>query len=110
MKKMYYKSFHIAGFSYYEGPEMLRFFKQIGTELKLKAEPKNRYDENAVAIYYKKDKIGYVPRDKNYSMSKFLRMGHNPFRVTVHQVLPNESLERQVRVAVSIRKNNSKAS
>jgi hypothetical protein len=50
MKNKHFDHFHIAGFTYYDG--VLAFNAlQIGTQLLLKPEPDNRYDENAVAKY-----------------------------------------------------------
>ena len=105
--KLYYKSFHISGFTYYEGPLLMKKLK-LGKKLILKAEPENRYDENAVAVYYKNKKIGYVPKEKNYSMSKFLNQGHNPFYALIQQVNKNEHPERQFRVAVYIAPSETK--
>ncbi|MGB0886017.1 MAG: HIRAN domain-containing protein [Chitinophagales bacterium] len=105
--KEYYKSFHLSGFTYYEGP-LLMAKLQIGKKLKLKAEPENRYDENAVAIYFKKHKIGFVPKEKNYSISKLLKQGHEPFYVAIQQIDQNEHPERQIRVAVYIKQSENK--
>ena len=100
--QIFYKSFQISGFTYYDGPIILKELK-IGTKLKLKAELENRYDENAVAIYYKKHKIGFIPKEKNYSISKFLKQGHNPFLIIIQQVNKSEHPEQQIRVAVYIK-------
>lgn len=103
--KIYYKSFHISGFTYYEGPLWIKKLK-LGKKLKLKAEPENRYDENAVAVYYKNKKIGFVPKEKNYTISKLLNQGHNPFQLVIQQVKKNEHPERQIRVAIYIVSND----
>ena len=36
-----------------------------GTIFKLKTEPNNRYDSHAVSVWYKSDRIGYIPRHSN---------------------------------------------
>ena len=105
--KLYYKNFHISGFTYYDGPLLTKKLK-VGKKLRLQAEPENRHDENAVAVYYKNHKLGFVPKEKNYSMSKFLNQGHNPFEVVIQQVDKNEHPERQFRVAVFIAESESK--
>ena len=43
MNDKYYSNFHIAGFTYYNGVDVFDKLK-IGVKLRLKAEPKNRYD------------------------------------------------------------------
>lgn len=104
MKRIHYKNFHVAGFSYYEGP--LAFKKlDIGTKLKLKAEPDNAYDPRAVAIYYKKKKLGFVPRQCNYSISHFLEAGYNPFEVRVQSIDKTAHPEGQLSVVVYLKPN-----
>ena len=53
-------SFHIAGFQYADGALVLGDLK-AGDKLTLCAERDNPHDPEAVAIYYGKTKLGYVP-------------------------------------------------
>ena len=53
---MVYKNFYIAGIEYYESYKIQNKLK-IGDKLRFKTEPQNRFDENAVEIYYKKYKL-----------------------------------------------------
>lgn len=46
-------------------------------KLKLKREPDNEYDEFAVALYFEKNKIGYIPRDKNETIARLADAGKN---------------------------------
>jgi hypothetical protein len=70
-ESIYFQSFFIVGFKYHEGP--LAFTKlKIGSTLKLVAEPENRFDYKAVAIYRKRYKLGYVPRQENKYLSRLL--------------------------------------
>jgi len=103
MNDRHFSDFHIAGFTYYNGVDVFEDLK-IGKELLLKAEPENPYDPNAVAIYYQKDKLGFVPRDKNDALSKFLNLGYSDmFEVKINQVNPNTYPEKQIRVVVRIK-------
>jgi hypothetical protein len=103
MYDRHFSTFYIAGFTYNDGVDVFEHLK-IGTELLLKAEPKNRFDPNAVGIYYKSTKIGFVPRDGNDLISKFLNFGHtNVFEVKISQVSPEAHPEKQIRVQVRIR-------
>lgn len=43
--------------------------------LKMKREPDNRYDENAIALYFNDRKIGYIPRKQNKDLSMLLKTG-----------------------------------
>ena len=66
--------FHIAGFRYYEGPEVVTRLRP-GDALMLRAEPDNPHDPRAVAVYSGRHKLGYVPRRKNAVLSRLLAQG-----------------------------------
>lgn len=51
---------HVAGWRYYQGEGVINQLRP-GTELYLSPDPRNEYDSNAVAIYYGKHHLGYVP-------------------------------------------------
>ena len=93
-----YKSFKIAGLQYYEALFVINRLK-IGQKLKLKPEPSNIYDENAVEIYYKKHKLGYIPKTSNYSVAVILNAGWKIFECYV-QKIDRDNLEIQVAVFV----------
>ena len=64
MERKHFAHFTIAGFTYYDG--CIAFNKlKIGKKLLLKTEPRNKYDDHAVAIYYKDLKLGFIPREYN---------------------------------------------
>lgn len=95
------KSFLIAGFQYHEGALVFSQL-EIGTKLQLRAEPENRWDHNAVAIYFADYKLGYIPRDENHDISKVLQAGHEIFEAVVQQVDGREHPANQVRVIVYV--------
>jgi len=102
MNDRHFASYHIAGFTYYDGVDVFDKLK-IGTKLLLKAEPENRFDPNAVAIYYKEDKLGFVPRAENEELFKFLNLGYTDlFEVKISQISPDSHPEKQIRVVVRI--------
>ena len=98
---IYYKSMHIAGFKYYEGAFVFSDLN-VGRRLEMKADPTNQYDDNAVEFHFDGKKIGFIPRTKNYSISKLLLAGHDIFEAVVQQLSPDENPERQVRVGIFI--------
>ena len=102
MNDRHFADYCIAGFTYYDGVDVFNELR-IGTPLSLKAEPENTYDNHAVAIYYQKAKIGYVPSAENDMLSKFLNLGYSDlFEVKISQISPNAHPEKQVRVVVRI--------
>jgi hypothetical protein len=64
-------SAYIAGFGFYKGLELLPNMKK-GDTLDLVREPKNRYDVNAIAVYWQCQKIGFMPRVDNLILAAIL--------------------------------------
>ncbi len=106
MDHLFFASFHVAGFSYYEGaflfPEL-----QVGSRIELRLDHENIYDDHAVELRFKGNKIGYVPQDENAEISTILKAGYNIFVAVVQQISPAEHPERQVRVGVFVTRNKS---
>ena len=103
MINRHYDNFNIAGFTYYDGVDVFDKLS-IGTELRLVPEPENKFDEAAVALYYNEFKLGYIPKNKNSYISKFLNLGHvNLFEVKINQISSSDNPEQQISVVVRIR-------
>jgi len=64
----------LAGFQFYEGE---RIWSQMaaGDPLHLVREPMNPHDERAVAIFWHRFKLGYVPRNENSAIAQMLDRG-----------------------------------
>ena len=106
--KRHLANFHIAGFGYWDGCEAFEHLK-IGTRLDLVREEDNQFDPYAVAIYYKDLKLGFIPRDSNYEISKYLDMGWDDlYEVRVTRVTPDAHPESQVEVVVHLKRNSQK--
>ncbi|MDR2425174.1 MAG: HIRAN domain-containing protein [Prevotellaceae bacterium] len=103
MINRHYDNFNIAGFTYYDGVDVFDKLS-IGTELRLVPEPENRFDESAVALYYNEFKLGYIPKNKNSQISKFLNLGYaDLFEVKVQQISRSANPEQQISVVVKIK-------
>jgi len=103
--KRHLANFHIAGFGYWDGCEAFENLK-IGTKLDLVREEDNKFDPYAVAIYYKDLKLGFIPREDNREISKFLDMDWDDiFEVRVTRLTPDAHPESQVEVVVHIKRN-----
>lgn len=103
--KSHLANFRIAGFTYWDGPEAWDSLR-IGTKLRLVRESENPFDPYAVAIYYEDFKLGFIPRDENHDISKFLDMGwNNLFEVRIQKLNPTVHPEQQVEVIVYIQAN-----
>lgn len=94
---------NIAGFMYWDGCEAFSNLK-VGTKLYLVREDNNRHDPNAVAIYYKNYKLGFIPSTENSIFANFLDMGHaNLFEVIVCRLCPDTHPEKQVYINIYIK-------
>jgi hypothetical protein len=100
----HFGSFYIAGFTFWDGCMAFNQLK-VGKPLKLVREESNRYDPNAVAIYYEGYKLGFVPRTENERICQFLDLGYSGiFDVRVQQLSPDAHPEKQVGVVVFLNK------
>lgn len=94
---------HIAGFSYYDGLDVIDNLT-IGAPVTLRSEPDNPYDPDAVAIYFRGTKLGYVPRAKNGYLSNLLYFGHSDiFDVKINSRNLDNEPERQFRIVIKLK-------
>ncbi len=100
MERRHFTHFRIAGFTYYDAPIVFNELA-IGSTLRLVPEDNNQYDRHAVAVFYGKYKLGYIPRTDNNAISKLLRQGHTDiFETRVQRISPEESPENQIQAIV----------
>lgn len=106
MRMQHLAQFKIAGFSYYDGAIVFRKLK-IGTKLRLQLEEDNKYDCRAVAIYYKKHKIGFIPKTENRIFYKLIQVGlAKHIRTVIQQVTPHEHPENQIQIVAHLINEN----
>jgi len=94
---------NVAGFSHWDG---FLVFEQLkpGSKLKLVAEFDNPYDPDAVAVYFKGTKIGFVPRAHNFIVAQLIRFGHKGvLEARVTRVNAQAHPEHQVQMTIMVR-------
>ena len=92
--------FYIAGMRFWDGATVLSKLKP-GKKLTLVAEPDNPVDADAVAIYRKGVKLGFVPSYLNEIPAQLLRFGHGDvLECRVLKVDPQADPWRQVYVGI----------
>lgn len=74
------RGMHVRGTYYYS--EALLKTLLVGERVKLIHEPDNPYDENAVMVFARGEKIGYVPREDN--------------KVFVHAIKLNKNIDARI--------------
>jgi len=107
MNDRHFSTFHIAGFTYYDGIDVFETSK-VGAKISLKPEPTNGYDPDAIALFLNETMLGYIPREENTLISKFFKLGYTDlFEAKVAQIDPEALPEQQVRVTVRIAKKTN---
>ena len=66
----------IAGFQFHSG-EAVWPSLSVGAKLKLVRESANPHDDNAVAVYFHNEQLGYVPRVENAAIAQMLDRGES---------------------------------
>ncbi|MCP3671442.1 MAG: HIRAN protein [Gammaproteobacteria bacterium] len=61
----------IAGIQYHRAEAVWPFLR-TGETLHLKREPQNRYDRNAISVWFRNEKLGYVPRRENTTLAQMI--------------------------------------
>ncbi len=79
----------IAGYYYYDG-QLIENQLNPGTPLRLQREPDNKYDSNAVAVYYKQHKLGFIPRKDNKVIAGMMDGGIK-IDASIFNIIPYEN-------------------
>lgn len=108
-KNIYFMDCHLAGRKYHDADEVWEQLN-VGTQLKLMAEPDNRFDPYAVGVlFHAKDNedylLGYIPRGENKQLSAFFEMGWSDiFECRISQLDAEAHPEEQVQLTIKIKK------
>ncbi len=102
--KEHFLSCNVAAFTYNQGCEVFDKLK-VGKEVQLVREDENPYDHNAVAIFFGKTHIGYIPRRENDAIAKFLDLGYGDiFEARIQSVDSTAHPEEQVNIVVYLKR------
>ncbi|MBL3600100.1 MAG: HIRAN domain-containing protein [gamma proteobacterium endosymbiont of Lamellibrachia anaximandri] len=88
----------LAGYQYHRASGIWQFL-QIGETLKLRREPANRYDRNAIAVWFKNEHLGYVPRSENRTLAQMMDRGEQ-LEGRIVRLLEDDNPWRRVRFSV----------
>lgn len=95
---------NVAAFSYYKGEEVIGLLK-AGKKIRLVREKENKYDKQAVAVFFGDTHIGYIPRQQNEALSKLLDMGYaDIFETSINRVDTNVHPEQQVQIVIYLKR------
>ena len=94
--------FDITSFVYHDGPKVIDKIKP-GTVLDIYPEFDNPYDPNALALYFKGVRVGYIPRAHNWMPAQMFRFGHEDvFEVRVISVSLDKDPAKQLHAGLYI--------
>jgi hypothetical protein len=104
--RRHYLKCNLAGFTYWDGCIALEHLK-IGSKLRFVREINNKFDPNAIALYFKSFKLGYIPSRVNEQMSRFIDMGYNDmFEVRICRINKEAHTESQIDINIYILRNS----
>lgn len=88
----------VAGFRYYRGENVLQYINS-SDPITLKRESQNPYDHKAVALYWRNEKMVYIPKSDNSVIADLLDQGA-PLNANIRKKnsspAPRERLEVRV--------------
>ncbi|MFC1602417.1 HIRAN domain-containing protein [Pseudomonadota bacterium] len=88
----------LAGCQYYRAEGVWTFLR-VGEALRLKREPHNQHDPNAIAVYFKNDMLGFIPSNENELLAQLMDQGE-PLEAFITQLLSDSKVGRNVRFGV----------
>jgi len=95
----YLKEVHVAGFQFHDGKAVWNKMHQ-GDGLSLKREPANHYDDTAIAVFWKNNKLGYVPANQNMDLADLMDNGCSLI-AQINQINPSEDPANRVCIGIS---------
>jgi hypothetical protein len=90
----------LAGFQYHRAAAIWPFLR-VGEPLHLRREPSNPHDRCAVAVWFKNEHLGYIPRRENLTLAKLMDQGER-LEATIVQLLEEPNPWRKIRIRVEL--------
>ncbi|MEW8506114.1 MAG: HIRAN domain-containing protein [Candidatus Thiodiazotropha sp.] len=88
----------LAGFQYHRAAAIWSFLR-VGEQLHLKREPSNPHDRYAIAVWFKNEHLGYIPRHENRTLARLLDQGER-LETTIVRLLEEDNPWRKIRFRV----------
>lgn len=91
----------LAGFQYHRASGIWPFL-QVGETLTLRRELGNRHDPNAIAVWFKNEHLGYVPRRENKILAQMMDRGER-LEAQIVRLLQDDNPWRRIRFRVALK-------
>jgi hypothetical protein len=90
----------IAGLEFYRAAAIWPFLR-VDEKLSLVRERFNEHDPSAVAVYFRNDKLGFVPRQENGAVAQMLDRGEI-LEARITRLINDPDPWRQIRISISL--------
>ena len=90
----------LAGYQYHRASAIWPFLR-VGESLHLRREPSNPHDRYAVAVWFRNEHLGYIPRRENRTLAKLMDQGER-LEASIVRLLDEQNPWRKIRVRVEI--------
>ena len=90
----------LAGYQYHRGSGIWSFLR-VGETLQLRREPGNPHDPNAIAVWFKNEHLGYVPRRENKTLAQMMDRGER-LEAQIVRLLEEDNPWRRIRFRVDL--------
>ena len=95
----------IAGFQFHSGDAIWPSLA-AGEELKLVREPSNTHDPDAVAVFFRDQQLGYVPRGENGAIAQMLDRGET-LEARISKLLTVGDPWDRIRITITLLQSNN---
>ena len=91
----------LAGFQYHRASAIWPFLR-VGEPLHLRREPSNPHDRHAVAVWFRNEHLGYIPRRENRTLAGLMDQGEQLGASIVRLLDEEHNPWRKIRIRVEI--------
>jgi hypothetical protein len=99
-KRLILQEVPLAGYQYHRASAIWPFLR-VGEPLHLRREPSNPHDRFAVAVWFRNEHLGYIPRRDNRTLAGLLDQGQ-PLEARIVRLLEEQNPWRKIRIRVEI--------
>ena len=100
-RKLILQESPLAGYQYHRASAIWPFL-QVGERLQLRREAGNPHDRYAVAVWFRNEHLGYIPRRENRTLAGLLDQGEQ-LEASIVRLLNEQNPWRKIRVRVEMR-------
>ncbi len=90
----------LAGYQYHRAAAIWPFLR-VGEPLRLMREPNNPHDRHAVAVWFRNEHLGYIPRRENRSLARLMDQGER-LEAKIIQMQDHRDPWRKLRIRVEL--------